>query len=83
MRGTVDVIKIGEYKFELTFDSGIDPEVPYILWIYKNGEPLFYQNSGSTVRKYFAKKLSKVHLRNFCIKFANNEKYRNDIINMV
>lgn len=80
MRAIVDEFNFGKYKYLLEFDSGGDPDFPFILWIYESDKPLYYQNSDIQVRKYFSKKFSKHHLRNFCLKFANNDEYRNQMV---
>lgn len=80
MRVTADTIEIGEYKFTMEFDSG-DSETPFTLWVFKSNKPVYYKNGQTQVRKDFRKNYNKKYLQNFCIKFVNNESYRNSIIN--
>lgn len=80
MRAEAGMWEILNYKFAMEFDSGGDPDCPFTLWIYKDREPMYFEDSEIQIRKDFKKNYSKTHVNNFCFKFANNEEYRNLII---
>ncbi|SFP99464.1 hypothetical protein [Salibacterium halotolerans] len=80
MRADVESWSIKNYKFVMEFDGGGDPNFPFVLWVYKDGNPYFDKN-GVQVRKYFKEKYSRRHVNNFCSKFVNSENYRNSMIN--
>ena len=75
------VYTFGDFKFYLELDTGGDPDFPYTVWIDQksNGQPLLRKDNRQA-RREFPKNYNKIHMKNFCKKFANNDEYRSQYL---
>lgn len=75
MRGTIKHYNVGEYRFDVEFDSGAGPDDQYIIWVSDcTGEPIC-NNKGWQVR-HCIKKFDERQVENFCRKFVSDPAYR-------
>ncbi|HWK22498.1 MAG TPA: hypothetical protein VNS08_05620 [Ureibacillus sp.] len=74
----IDKVEIEEYMFLLEYDTSAEAigRDPYVLWIFKNGEPLLLDDEKTQVRKYFPPVFQRSYLVEFCHNFVSNERFR-------
>lgn len=72
-------IKIGLFEFRLEFDpSPMVKDMPFVCWIYYDEKPYIFGEKYQVIQahKRFNQKVVDKYFRNFCHKFATDEKYR-------
>lgn len=81
VRLLVEQSSIGDYKFEVDLDSSSAPDKHHLTcWVSKDERPLL-DKSGSPVRKYFPLEIfNNRYFIKFCMKFANDERYRSTFL---
>lgn len=79
MKGTDYSLEILNYGFSMEYIMGSD--APYIVWIYEDDQPVYYNNSNIRAKKSFKEDGTQKQIKSFCLKFANSKNYRKSFLN--
>ena len=78
MHMEVDHWVIGDFKFILELDTGLEAGTEYTLWVYwkQDGNEVLFSS-----RNFYFGEENQSHFRNFTKKVANDVEYRKQIVN--
>ncbi|RHW33977.1 hypothetical protein D1B33_14310 [Lysinibacillus yapensis] len=72
MIAAIDKIKVEEYEFLLEYKNEREG-LPYVLWVFKNGEPLMQHHQPDQINMNFPANFSRAFLVDVCHRFVSNE----------